>query len=246
MPHPSQLYRDGRDAKARSSLFHPNVTFPKTTALDAPVAVATFPGIRFQVSHANSAKATASLACASTPNSTISRTRTPSGSNPSRNNHISVAFFTPPPSHHKLHLRNRSRLPQMPPHKPPIRIHHRSRRQSSSRSHHIRLTPTSLPASRNKPLHKRRPKLLPPATLRRQGREVTPPAKSPPPHPFKNHPRAAPPPPPDRTSSHRAVPYIHRSPYSPAPYRKPSPHPLPPLPESPSNSQSPPDSAAPG
>ena len=41
---------------------HANVTFPKTTALSAPVAVTTFPGIRFQVIQATSANATASLA----------------------------------------------------------------------------------------------------------------------------------------------------------------------------------------
>ncbi len=66
----------------------------------------------------------------------------------------------------------------MPPHKPPISIHHRSRRQPRRRSHHIRITRPRLPAHRNKSLRERRPKLLPPTRLRRQGREVPHPAKS--------------------------------------------------------------------
>ena len=67
------------------------------------------------VSHASSANATASFACAGTPNSSISRTRTPSASNPSRNIPISVAFLAPPPATTNSTSRQRSTpLPDAP------------------------------------------------------------------------------------------------------------------------------------
>ena len=154
---------------------HPWLTFPNTTALFAPVAAGTFPGNPFQLNHASSANATASFACAGTPNSSIIRTFTSNGSNPSRSIPINTSFFAPPPATTNSTGDNGAACPNMPPNKSPIRIHHRSRRQRRSRSHHILipvLLPTRLPAHRNKPRNKRLPKLLPPAGLRRQGREV--------------------------------------------------------------------------
>ncbi len=75
-------------------------TFPNTTALFAPVAAGTFPGNPFQLNHASSANATASFACAGTPSSSINRTFTPSGSNPSSQHphqHVDSSPHPPPP-----------------------------------------------------------------------------------------------------------------------------------------------------
>jgi hypothetical protein len=78
---------------------HGYVSFPSTTGRCAPVAVGTLPGIRCHVSHPSNANATASFACAGTPNSSIERSpslrvvQAPLEASPSAS-----AFFTPPPA----------------------------------------------------------------------------------------------------------------------------------------------------
>src|ERR1039458_8129523 len=77
---------------------HPYDTFPSTAARFAPVAAGTVPAIPFHVSHASSAKATPSFACASIPAFSSGATLTPNIAKRSASIRISVAFRAPPPA----------------------------------------------------------------------------------------------------------------------------------------------------
>src|SRR5262249_25811490 len=72
-------------------------TFPKTADRLAPVAAGTFEGLRFQVSNASTAKATASLASEGMPNSSEERSRRPSAPASFAKLAINVRFLAPPP-----------------------------------------------------------------------------------------------------------------------------------------------------
>src|SRR6185503_19593006 len=84
-------------ARFTVSFLHGNEIFPSTTGLLAPVADGTFEGLRFQVSYASAAKATASFAPEGIPNSSEERTSSLRSSTPDDNARIRVGFFVPPP-----------------------------------------------------------------------------------------------------------------------------------------------------
>src|SRR5437879_12944426 len=80
-----------------SSLPHGYEIFPSTAPRFAPVADGTFEGRRFQVSKANTAKATASLASEGIPNSSDKRNVMPSSRISFASQAIQVGFRVPPP-----------------------------------------------------------------------------------------------------------------------------------------------------
>src|SRR5439155_6019686 len=83
---------------ARSSSFsYGYETFPSTAARFAPVADGTFDGRRFQVSNANTAKATASLASDGIPNSSDKCSVMPSSRISFASQAIKVGLRVPPP-----------------------------------------------------------------------------------------------------------------------------------------------------